>query len=99
MSFSSDKGVEKEYAQWRHPEMESRLDTQARIVLPGSVSADGVREVTSARGAEKRNRILGKEPGGRGAKLHKDLVSDAKERELGGRKQPTERRLRILVGC
>ena len=68
--------------QWRRPEMRSRLDSQAQKDRSASVGLDGVGAALSARVAEGRERILGWELAGKGAKLHNGQASEEKEREL-----------------
>ena len=67
--------------------MKSRLHTQPRMDSIESVFVDGMGEVAPAWASEERNRNLGQESTGEEEKLHRDLVRDAKERELSARKQ------------
>ena len=87
LAFVANTEVVTGYGQWWHPEMKSRLDTQARKDLSRSVVADGTGAVMSAWVAEERNRMRGQELTEEEEKLEKGSASEAKERELRARKQ------------
>ena len=55
------KGVVKDRAQWRQPEMKEKIDTLARMDPGAPLMVDGGGPVLSPRVAEKRNRTLRQE--------------------------------------
>ena len=74
----ADKEVVKEHAQWRNPELKSRLDAAQASVVGG---------VCAATSAEECHRTWGRELTEEEGKLQRGLASVAKERELSAQKK------------
>ena len=59
VAFAVEEEVVKERAQWRHPEMKSKMDAQSRLDPAESFVVDGVGARTPVWVAEEGNRIRG----------------------------------------
>ena len=74
--------VAKEHAQWWHPDMTEKIDTQTRKNPGASFIMNGAGPALSAKAAEECNRVVGRELTEGGERLHADLARQAKEQEL-----------------